>query len=106
MEKSELIQKYNSTLISALNLSLDSIINIEDLDELSKARSKKIYKEIKRKIEASEDLTNVEYNLLSMVCLNSSDRLADNARLILKSAEDMKNLSKALMVDLEKEPQK
>lgn len=94
MTKKEVLNKYKSAIISALNLVMDNISNIEDLLDKEKICSKDRYTFIKNKIENEEELTQGEYSLLSMICLYSSDNLAQVAQKYLKSAEEMKNLSK------------
>ena len=97
MEKKYILNKYKSTIISAFNLALDSIANVEDLDKASKTRSKERYSEIQKKIENNEELTTAEYSLISIVCLSASDSLANSARSLLRSAENMQNLAKAFI---------
>ena len=97
MEKKEVLVKYKSAIISAIDLALDNIIDIEDLNSKDKKSSKDRYLSLRNKVENNEELTQAEYSLLSIICLNASNNLANSARNLLRSAESLQDLAKAFM---------
>ena len=97
MEKKQVLVEYKKAVISAIDLALDNILNIEDLMDKEKNSSKEKYISIKNKIENDEELTPAEYSLLSIICLHASNSLTNDARRFLRSAENMQNLAKVFI---------
>lgn len=97
MKKKEALIEYKKAVISAIELTLDSIKNIEDLDSEEIEKSQIRYSELRKKVENDEDLSDADYTFLSIICLNASNSLSNDAARTLRVAEGMQNLAKAFM---------
>lgn len=97
MEKKQVLVEYKKAVISAIDLALDAIKNVEDLDSEEIKKSQIRYSELRKKVENDEDLSNADYTFLSMICLNAGHSLSDDATQTLRAAEGMQNLAKAFM---------
>lgn len=112
LKKQKIVTEYKDALISAINLVIDNIKTQKELADAiiengeTKMTSEKIkgflksierYSSLKTKIEKDEKLSKAEYSLLAVACTGASNSLANNARKLLRSAEDMQNLAKAFM---------
>lgn len=97
MEKKQVLIEYKKAVISAIDLALDAIKNVEDLDSEEIKKSQTRYSELRKKVENDEELSNADYTFLSMICLNASNNVAVNAGLLLDSSKQLQNLAKAFM---------
>lgn len=97
MEKKQVLVEYKKAVISAIDLALDAIKNVEDLGNEEIEKSQIRYSELRKKVENDEDLSNADYTFLSMICFNAGHSLSNNAAQTLRAAEGMQNLAKAFM---------
>lgn len=97
MEKKQVLIEYKTAIISAIDLALDSIKNIEDLNNEEIKKSQIRYSELKKKVRNDENLSDADYTFLSMICLNAAHKLANDAERGLRAAESIRNLAKAFM---------
>ena len=97
MEKKQVLVEYKKAVISAIDLALDAIKNVEDLGSEEIEKSQIRYSELRKKVENDENLSNADYTFLSMICLNAGHNLSNDAAQTLRAAEGMQNLAKAFM---------
>lgn len=105
-KKKEILKEYKSTIISAISLILDNL-NIEK--QMADSKIKKIeykdieksidrYSKLKIKINNDEDLTDADYSLLSVTCLSASNLMISNSKILLDSAEKIRDLAKFFVI--------
>ena len=113
LKKQKVITDYRDALISAINFILKNIENQKEFfnsiaeDDNAKIDNKKKeefqksierYSSLKGKIENNAELSKADYSLLSIVCTGVSNSIASEARKLLDSAEQLKNLAKAFII--------
>lgn len=109
VNKKIILEKYFDAIITAINTSIENIDNqislkedgtnkIDDklsINQLNKTKERQ--EELKNKIENKKDLTEFDFNLLSIILFNASHRVANTAATLAESAKQISEISKIFM---------